>query len=138
MRISDWSSDVCSSDLWVAAAANLGRRWKEGRYGGFLLAPEDLALLDLCGFRNAGQANALFLFVRVVLCLGLPVAAVLWVPRHLFSGHGAMAVVLVMFLGFALGWMLPTWAIALRVRSEERRVGKEWVRTCRSRWSPNH
>src|SRR3546814_20018986 len=25
---------------------------------------------------------------------------------------------------------------ALRRRSEERRVGKEWVRTCRSRWSP--
>src|SRR3546814_11891975 len=24
------------------------------------------------------------------------------------------------------------------VRSEERRVGKECVRTCRSRWSPNH
>src|SRR3546814_12158651 len=24
------------------------------------------------------------------------------------------------------------------VRSEERRVGKEWVRTCRSRWSPDH
>src|SRR3546814_16952424 len=24
------------------------------------------------------------------------------------------------------------------VRSEERRVGKEWVRTCRSRWSPYH
>src|SRR3546814_14526250 len=23
-------------------------------------------------------------------------------------------------------------------RSEERRVGKECVRTCRSRWSPNH
>src|SRR3546814_15870898 len=23
-------------------------------------------------------------------------------------------------------------------RSEERRVGKEWVSTCRSRWSPNH
>src|SRR3546814_15681091 len=23
-------------------------------------------------------------------------------------------------------------------RSEERRVGKEWVRTCRSRWSPYH
>src|SRR3546814_13994079 len=24
------------------------------------------------------------------------------------------------------------------LRSEERRVGKEWVRTCRSRWSPYH
>src|SRR3546814_12364228 len=23
-------------------------------------------------------------------------------------------------------------------RSEERRVGKEWERTCRSRWSPSH
>src|SRR3546814_15564549 len=23
-------------------------------------------------------------------------------------------------------------------RSDERRVGKEWVRTCRSRWSPYH
>src|SRR3546814_11155794 len=23
-------------------------------------------------------------------------------------------------------------------RSEERRVGKEWVSTCRSRWSPDH
>src|SRR3546814_12393589 len=25
-----------------------------------------------------------------------------------------------------------------RPRSEERRVGKEWVRTCSSRWSPSH
>src|SRR3546814_13639201 len=25
-----------------------------------------------------------------------------------------------------------------RCRSEERREGKEWVRTCRSRWSPYH
>src|SRR3546814_16232771 len=30
-------------------------------------------------------------------------------------------------------------ALALRLsRSEERRVGKECVSTCRSRWSPNH
>src|SRR3546814_15621629 len=26
----------------------------------------------------------------------------------------------------------------LKIRSEERRVGKEWVSTCRSRWSPFH
>src|SRR3546814_15579979 len=30
-------------------------------------------------------------------------------------------------MAFAIGW-----------RSEERRVGKECVRTCRSRWSPEH
>src|SRR3546814_18294378 len=28
--------------------------------------------------------------------------------------------------------------VYLRLRSEERRVGKEWVSTCRSRWSPSH
>src|SRR3546814_13407450 len=27
---------------------------------------------------------------------------------------------------------------AFAPRSEERRVGKEWVSTCRSRWSPYH
>src|SRR3546814_4076903 len=32
----------------------------------------------------------------------------------------------------------PTHVSAEIGRSEERRVGKEWVRTCRSRWSPNH
>src|SRR3546814_17974624 len=29
-------------------------------------------------------------------------------------------------------------AVAMMVRSEERRVGKECVSTCRSRWSPYH
>src|SRR3546814_18832680 len=29
-------------------------------------------------------------------------------------------------------------SISLRARSEERRVGKECVSTCRSRWSPYH
>src|SRR3546814_13960223 len=28
--------------------------------------------------------------------------------------------------------------LALKIRSEERRVGKECVSTCRSRWSPYH
>ena len=27
---------------------------------------------------------------------------------------------------------------AMKIRSEERRVGKECVSTCRSRWSPYH
>src|SRR3546814_9212612 len=32
----------------------------------------------------------------------------------------------------------PLWARGRRCRSEERRVGKECVSTCRSRWSPYH
>ena len=31
-----------------------------------------------------------------------------------------------------------TWCITAGVRSEERRVGKECLRLCRSRWSPYH
>src|SRR3546814_16325826 len=38
-----------------------------------------------------------------------------------------------------LGGVPPLWAQLLEVdRSEERRVGKECVSTCRSRWSPYH
>src|SRR3546814_12386122 len=34
--------------------------------------------------------------------------------------------------------VVESWAITLDDRSEERRVGKECVSTCRSRWSPYH
>src|SRR3546814_5910759 len=68
MRISDWSSDVCSSDLVCAAA--LSRR-------------------SACS--DAAARGLIF--------------------HHRFR-HPA--------------------------RSEERRVGKECVSTCRSRWSPYH
>src|SRR3546814_20510275 len=33
---------------------------------------------------------------------------------------------------------MPDIQLSLEVRSEERRVGKECVSTCRSRWSPYH
>src|SRR3546814_3821238 len=32
MRISDWSSDVCSSDLWTAEAARLDGHWQSGPF----------------------------------------------------------------------------------------------------------
>src|SRR3546814_8181580 len=77
MRISDWSSDVCSSDLHhvLLAAADVGDRLE----------------------RVAQVAH-----------------------RHAFLGQPAQHV------GHPLR----------RDRSEERRVGKECVSTCRSRWSP--
>src|SRR3546814_6613259 len=45
-------------------------------------------------------------------------------------------------LNFAYSYNDPKWDegtvdySSARQRSEERRVGNEWVRTCRSRWSP--
>src|SRR3546814_6531217 len=73
LRISDWSSDVCSSDLHIAAAADRRGRLRSG---------------DRAAGRS-GQARRRS-----------------W-PE---GGH----------------------------RSEERRVGKECVSTCRSGWSPYH
>src|SRR3546814_3508147 len=78
MRISDWSSDVCSSDLHASASR------------------------DPC----RGQAPGPKMDPRV--------------KREDDSrGSGARRTTRI-------------------VRSEERRVGKECVSTCRSRWSPDH
>src|SRR3546814_6572962 len=82
MRISDWSSDVCSSDL-------------------------------LQHFHVAGIGR------RAVEHFGRPVHA-----AHDFAERG---ILVVLEAGAALGF---------GQRSEERRVGKECVSKCRSRWSP--
>src|SRR3546814_4739392 len=84
MRISDWSSDVCSSDL----AGEVRARHE----------PE-------LGFRIGGK------IIARAVDVGDRVAA-----------------------GALLAELDPD---DVR-RSEERRVGKECVSTCRSRWSPYH
>src|SRR3546814_18257803 len=84
MRISDWSSDVCSSDLVLRLRAQQdGEQWVTG------------------GVSNSAVSQT----------------------------YGK--------------WMVRLRAgvsdeISYHVRSAERRVGKECVRTCRSRWSPYH
>src|SRR3546814_11897406 len=101
MRISDWSSDVCSSDL-VHRAQGL----QPGRLGA---VDQRLALLaaGVAGLRAELLENLLGDQPRVALDA----------DRHLLGEADAVGV---------------------DVRSEERRVGKECVSTCRSRWSPYH
>src|SRR3546814_4008816 len=79
MRISDWSSDVCSSDL---------------------------PILDT-------QKEAIWAFRQIEI--GLDYSEQL----ETFGGG-------------------PVDLLEKQRRSEERRVGKECVSTCRSRWSPDH
>src|SRR3546814_13078791 len=102
MRISDWSSDVCSSDLLLrtpgAAAASEFGHARAGRR----LA----RLLRRCRPRTPGIAT---LPIRRLACA--------------VDGH------------HVAGSVNPVHA-AVEKRSEERRVGKECVSTCRSRWSP--
>src|SRR3546814_2965881 len=89
MRISDWSSDVCSSDLRRRHAALPGRQ-----------RPADAV--------------------------------------HRARGHVAAAVPAVWHGPPAPAALAGGRAQVLPARSEERRVGKECVSTCRSRWSPYH
>src|SRR3546814_17181889 len=104
MRISDWSSDVCSSDLPDA-----------------LIVVLDAANLD-------NHLN----FALELLALNLPtVVALNMVDLATRDGLTLDADRLSKELGVPV---VPTVA----VRSEERRVGKECVSTCRSRWSPYH
>src|SRR3546814_12435059 len=88
MRISDWSSDVCSSDLFDSSMAIL-----------------ETGLFDKHGVETIGVA-------------GHPEGSPDIAPAAL---EAALA-----------------WKNAFAERSEERRVGKECVSTCRSRWSPYH
>src|SRR3546814_13707978 len=110
MRISDWSSDVCSSDLRVAAylpnipAAVVG-----------LLACASLgAIWTLCS--PAMGTNAVLDRLRQT-----EPKALLAVDRVFYAGKA----------------MDRSMAVA-EITSEARRVGNECVSTCRSRWSPYH
>src|SRR3546814_10016131 len=99
MRISDWSSDVCSSDL---------------RFGSTVLMAEG---------EHAGRRGATDVPQPIPL-LGSPVDT----ARRFPHPRGCDAGVPVASCG----------GLRTHPRSEERRVGKECVRTCRSRWSPYH
>src|SRR3546814_12755878 len=111
MRISDWSSDVCSSDLaaidrkdWAAAVPLFQK----------VVAKDDknADAYNWLGYalRNQGDyPNALIAYGRALAVN----------PKH----RGAHE-----YLGEAY----------LKMRSEERRVGKGCVSQVRSRWSPEH
>src|SRR3546814_14721618 len=106
MRISDWSSDVCSSDLEIAQAV------------------ETLAVHD---------AQRRPLESRHPLALRRPQAPTPPEPRWDQAGAPPDCAM----------HALDRWFVRLvdanpALRSEERRVGKECVSTCRPRWSPYH
>src|SRR3546814_14167370 len=103
MRISDWSSDVCSSDLDVAAG-----EWERAR--------------DMDAAMNSRSEKLTIRDARVVVtCPGRN-----FVTLVIETDQGVTGIGDATLNGREL-------AVA---RSEERRVGKECVSTCRTRWSP--
>src|SRR3546814_18597532 len=113
MRISDWSSDVCSSDLqfgWLPAS---------GRGQTVEVLDLHLSIFTADGWRH---------IILPAITLGLSKCALI----IRLARATTREVMLMDYVKFAR-------AKGLREkRSEERRVGKECVSTCRSRWSPYH
>src|SRR3546814_19222013 len=109
MRISDWSSDVCSSDLTVRAEGPAAVDEITVRADQPL--PDALATIERLMVRRALE-RADGRFEEAARLLGIS-------RKGLFLKRSR-------------------WAVQTRASSEWRRVGTEWVRTCRSRWSPKH
>src|SRR3546814_6547274 len=102
MRISDWSSDVCSSDLNACHAHDLVM----GQPGKFPQRPYHC--VERIGDADDKSVRRIGLDALTHGLHDLQIDA-----QQVIAAHA-------------------------RLRSEERRVGKECVSTCRSRWSPYH
>src|SRR3546814_16029106 len=115
MRISDWSSDVCSSDLFTQSQGLA-----------VLLAIAFLLLMfAVRGIYSDGLAgNAEVAKLTRAFLLPFVPAMALQIPMFVLSA--------------ALRGVGDVRTASIAQRSEERRVGKECVITCRSRWSPIH
>src|SRR3546814_14934536 len=98
MRISDWSSDVCSSDLInIREVTAVARHWENGDW----VETPPMSVKQQFDFEAVGEKTMYLMYHEEIESL----------KTHLPEIQ--------------------------RIRSEERRVGKECVSTCRSRWSPN-
>src|SRR3546814_11069539 len=114
MRISDWSADVCSSDL-LAPTDNFSMR-RRGKGGQPLVNAAGVP--DAIAFTAPRETQVIVDYKR-----GDGVDA----DADSEDGDGA-----------APPSFIPLITDGRGGRSEERRVGKAWVSTCRSRGSPYH
>src|SRR3546814_5226982 len=117
MRISDWTSDVCSSDLIQPALAQ--------RSGGiFKIYHRDTPASASIHEEATNSVNMPFMnvFNNLVLFDQLePINSLETIRPDL-----------------AESWSWNDDRTKLTFKLRERRVGKECVSTCRSRWSPYH
>src|SRR3546814_2746177 len=156
MRISDWSSDVCSADLdldvhFGTGALTLDLEPGRGlidaidnpsRIDGLFIeramvrASDKLSLLSAeAPIHQPVMTDGSAFFQLAEELRGAFEMTIVDIPRqvlipfpHLVSEMGTIQLIRDVKLA----------AARATIRTEERRVGKECVSTCRSRWSPYH
>src|SRR3546814_12743786 len=111
MRIRDWSSDVCSSNLIVKAF-----EYEKGNY--VVLQDED--------FKNAAPESNESVDIEAFVA-----------PAEISPAYFERPYYLVPPKTAEKGYVLLRDTLKKLARSEERRVGNACVSTCRSRWSPD-
>src|SRR3546814_19134808 len=127
MRISDWSSDVCSSDLSETYSPEEVRNAATKFFGS---SSEGLAKAIEKAFADYGQPNA---YITGTEGGGAIVVGLRYGKGVLqYKGGESQKVY---WQGPSIGWDFGGNASKV-FRSEERRVGKECVSPCRYRWSP--
>src|SRR3546814_15348106 len=114
MRISDGSSDICSSDLVLCELAMEGRERAPVRTSRNIL----IRCRDRAEITDEGTERRIAVLDQARRLEQAP-------PQPDDRQIGSHEI-----LGRAIE--------DRTVRSEERRVGKEWVGTCGSRWSPRY
>src|SRR3546814_11433148 len=114
MRISDWSSDVCSSDL-------VSDRMDKG-FSIYLSTPPSLFAPTAMALKKAGLTGP-----NSRIAMEKPIGHDLPSCREVNEVMGSI---------FDEDRIFRVDHYLGKERSDERRVGKECVRTCRSRWSP--
>src|SRR3546814_7712256 len=135
MRISDWSSDVCSSDLVVPVMSDTSHTITD--FGRTLRGRNMLVLVDgipLNTNRNSSRNLA------NINSADIDQIEVLRGSSAIYGSGAAGGIVSIRTRQPNGETRAETTVSALTPlsRSEERRVGNECVSTCRSRWSPEH
>src|SRR3546814_13324606 len=116
MRISDWSSDVCSSDLQKQTGQSASPFTVADYYLNTIGGVKDKKVAD--DEKGSGADEP-------IVDVG-------------YDADLRRKNPLVSLFGAGEPWLTGRLPVSHPIRSEERRVGKECVSTCRSRWSPSH
>src|SRR3546814_17114340 len=119
MRISDWSSDVCSSDL----LSKMGGLWARFPHLPPIALFFSIAALGMPGFGN-------FVGEFLILLGSWPISPLLTILASTGLVFGAVYALILVQRAFH--------GAPAEGRSEERRVGNGFVRRCRFGWSPYH